>query len=214
MRISAKDSPAAPTVSCCWWSRVSCCRLSRCACSLASAGNVCWAKPNHGFFHCQQPVAIFFRDCRRGLRIHACRSASSASRARIGCMCNDDASMGCMQAMARLAACMHATRHRRKRCRSMRATRMRMQREDALRDSCGWNPQPSISRRTSRFAQKLRGLFARLACADARLARFNDARKTKNPRCRHRGFRCSSATRLSGLRLPATRHTRPGRASR
>lgn len=38
-----------------------CCVLSCCSYSLASAGNVCWAKPNHGFFHCQQPRAVFFR---------------------------------------------------------------------------------------------------------------------------------------------------------
>ena len=38
-----------------------CCRLSRCVCSLSSAGNVCWAKPNHAFFNCQQPVDVFFQ---------------------------------------------------------------------------------------------------------------------------------------------------------
>lgn len=37
-----------------------CCVLSCCSYSLASAGNVCWAKPNHGFFHCQQPRVVFF----------------------------------------------------------------------------------------------------------------------------------------------------------
>ena len=39
---------------------VLCCVLSCCSYSLASAGNVCWAKPNHGFFSCQQPGATFF----------------------------------------------------------------------------------------------------------------------------------------------------------
>lgn len=34
--------------------------LLRSACSLASAGNVCWAKPNHAFFKCQQSFAKFF----------------------------------------------------------------------------------------------------------------------------------------------------------
>jgi hypothetical protein len=29
--------------------------------SLSSAGNVCWAKPNHAFSHCQQFRQIFFR---------------------------------------------------------------------------------------------------------------------------------------------------------
>jgi len=44
---------------------VLCCVLSCCSYSLASAGNVCWAKPNHGFFSCQQPGATFFRRARR-----------------------------------------------------------------------------------------------------------------------------------------------------
>lgn len=37
-----------------------CCALSWLSISLASAGNLCWAKPNHGFFSCQQPAPIFF----------------------------------------------------------------------------------------------------------------------------------------------------------
>lgn len=214
MRISAKDSPAAPTVSCCWWSRVSCCRLSRCACSLASAGNVCWAKPNHGFFHCQQPVAIFFRDCRRSVRIHACRSASRASCARIGCKRNDDASMRCMQAVARLAACTHAMRHALERCRSMRATRMCTQRENARRGNSGGNPQPPISRRTSPFARKLRGLFCAPRTRRCSARAFSAAGKRRTRDVAVAGSRCSMATRLSGLRLPAARRTRPGRGGR
>lgn len=50
------------TLGRCRWRR--CARgawLSRLVCSLASAGNVCLAKPNHGFFECQQPDAKFFR---------------------------------------------------------------------------------------------------------------------------------------------------------
>jgi hypothetical protein len=73
-------------------SRGACRSLSRCACSLASAGNVCWAKPNHGFFHCQQPVAIFFRARHRDLRIDAHRRAFHAMHAGIGCKRNGNAS--------------------------------------------------------------------------------------------------------------------------
>ena len=47
----------ASTVCCCGRRCVSCCRRSRFVLSLASVGNVCWAKPNHGFFGCQQPDA-------------------------------------------------------------------------------------------------------------------------------------------------------------
>ena len=45
----------------CWWRCLRCWRLSRCVCSLASAGNLCCAKPNHAFFHCQQARKIFFQ---------------------------------------------------------------------------------------------------------------------------------------------------------
>lgn len=36
---------------------VLCCSMSLFSISLASAGNLCWAKPNHGFCGCQQSVA-------------------------------------------------------------------------------------------------------------------------------------------------------------
>ena len=60
-RISTRDRPPSSTFRHRGRSSVLCCLLSRRACSLSSAGNVCWAKPNHGFFHCQQPLQKFFR---------------------------------------------------------------------------------------------------------------------------------------------------------
>ena len=42
--------------------------LSRCLVSLASAGTVCCAKPNHGFYGCQQAIETFFRPPPRGRR--------------------------------------------------------------------------------------------------------------------------------------------------
>ena len=44
-----------------------CCTLSGFFDSLSSAGHVCWAKPNHGFFQCQHFAAIIF-DAARGRR--------------------------------------------------------------------------------------------------------------------------------------------------
>ena len=41
--------------------------LSRCLCSLSSAGDVCWAKPNHAFSDCQQLRSFFFQAGRRGV---------------------------------------------------------------------------------------------------------------------------------------------------
>lgn len=55
-----RDGSPASTVRCNGWNHEWCRRLLRCACSLASAGNVCWAKPNHAFFRCQQSFAKFF----------------------------------------------------------------------------------------------------------------------------------------------------------
>ena len=214
MRISAKDSPAAPTVSCCWWSRVWGRSLSRRACSLASAGNVCWAKPNHGFFHCQQPVAIFFRACRRGVPVDMHRCASDALHRRIGCNRNDDASMRCMQAMARLAAHVVATRtaspHACAHARNASACALA---NDAARARSDERPA-AISRRTSPFARKLRRIFPRHAPGDAACARFADAgnEEPATSPSRVRGRRM--AARISGLRLPATLRSRPDRSVR
>lgn len=57
-----------------------CCALSLLSISLASAGNVCCAKPNHAFFRCQHLVAIFFRARRRRGRLaFAVRAARGAA---------------------------------------------------------------------------------------------------------------------------------------
>ena len=212
--ISASDSPSASTVGCCWWSCAWCCRLSRCACSLASAGNVCWAKPNHGFFHCQQPVAIFFRACRRGVPVDMHRCASDALHRRIGCNRNDDASMRCMQAMARVAARTRATSTSTATTSTSRRDASARACANAFRSNQGRNPRPPISRRTSRFARKLRRIFPRRARADAACARFVDAgnEEPATSPSRVRGRRM--AARISGLRLPATRRRRRDRAGR
>lgn len=212
--ISASDRPSASTVGCCWWSCAWCCRLSRCACSLASAGNVCWAKPNHGFFHCQQPVAIFFharrRDVRADARTHA-RHASIASPCRCVVV---DASMRCMQAMARLAARARTTST------SMTKTSMHgcdastRTSANAFRSNQERNPRPSISRRTSRFARKLRGIFSRCTRVDVSRTRFADAKKEEPATSPSRVPGRPMSARISGLRLPAIRRRHPDRAGR
>lgn len=212
--ISASDSPSASTVGCCWRSCAWCCRLSRCACSLASAGNVCWAKPNHGFFHCQQPVAIFFHARRRHVRRDAQthdRHAPIASPCRCVVV---DASMRCMQAMARLAARMRTT--------STSITKTSMHGcnasartcANAFRSNQGRNPRPPISRRTSGFARKLRGILSSCTRADAACARFADAGNEEPATSPSRVPGRPMSARLSGLRLPATRRRRPDRAGR
>ena len=212
--ISASDRPSASTVGCCWRSCAWCCRLSRCACSLASAGNVCWAKPNHGFFHCQQPVAIFFCACLHRVRgdaqLHD-RHALIASP----CACIVvDASMRCMQATARLAAHMHTTST------STATSSMHVRSTTApacahvARSTRRRESRRPISRRTSRFARKLREIFTRCARADATCACFADAGNEEPATSPSRVRGRPMAVRLSGLRLPATRRKRPDRAGR
>lgn len=69
--IFSSDGRAAPTLRCCRCWRV-CCRLpSRRVCPLLSAVIVCWTKPNHRDFTCQQLCEkIFFahRRCRNETR--------------------------------------------------------------------------------------------------------------------------------------------------
>ena len=212
--ISASDSPSASTVGCCWRSYAWCCRLSRCACSLASAGNVCWAKPNHGFFHCQQPVAIFFDARTRGVAGDSRMRMRHASIAFAGERIDIDGPMRCMQAMARLAAHVVATRtaspHACAHARNASACALA---NDAARARSDERPA-AISRRTSPFARKLRRIFPRHAPGDAACARFADAgnEEPATSPSRVRGRRM--AARISGLRLPATLRSRPDRSVR
>ena len=212
--ISASDSPSASTVGCCWWSCAWCCRLSRCACSLASAGNVCWAKPNHGFFHCQQPVAIFFHAWLRDVHGDA-RTRDRRASIAPACRCVVvDASMRCMQAMARVAARTRATSTSTATTSTSRRDASARACANAFRSNQGRNPRPPISRRTSRFARKLRRIFSCCARIDAPRTRFADAGNEEPATSPSRVPGRSMSTRISGLRLPATRRRRPARAGR
>ena len=156
-------------------------------------------------------IAIFFSGCRRVLRIGARRHAPHAARACIGCKRNDNPSMRCMQAMARLAAHVVATRtaspHACAHARNASACALA---NDAARARSDERPA-AISRRTSPFARKLRRIFPRHAPGDAACARFADAGNeepaTSPSRVRGRGM----AAAISGRRLPATRRSRPAR---
>ena len=54
-----------------------CRELSRCLCSLSSAGDVCWAKPNHAFSDCQHLRSFFFQAGRHGVIALAVGSGTS-----------------------------------------------------------------------------------------------------------------------------------------
>ena len=212
--ISASDSPSASTVGCCWRSYAWCCRLSRCACSLASAGNVCWAKPNHGFFHCQQPVAIFFDARTRGVAGDSRRRMRHASIAFAGEPIDIDGPMRCMQAMARLAARTDAI------TRLIATTSMHAriavagEGTNAAHRKRGDNRALCISRRTSRFARKLRGIFSLRTLADDAGRRFPHAGNEEPATSPSRVLDGPMSARISGLRLPAIRRRRPDRAGR
>ena len=212
--ISASDSPSASTVGCCWRSCAWCCRLSRCACSLASAGNVCWAKPNHGFFHCQQPVAIFFHACSSGVRGHVeLHDRYTSIACPLECIVVV-ASMRCTQAMARLAAHAHATR-------TSISTSL-MDASNATARGCTRvagntrrrESRMPISRRTSRFARKLRGIFSRRARVDAPRTHLADTKKEEPATSPSRVPGRPMSARISGLRLPAVPRRHPDRAGR
>ena len=212
--ISASDSPSASTVGCCWWSCAWCCRLSRCACSLASAGNVCWAKPNHGFFHCQQPVAIFFHAWLRDVHGDA-RTRDRRASIAPACRCVVvDASMRCMQAMARVAARTRATSTSIKTTSMSRCNASARACANAFRSNQQANARSPISRRTSRFARKLRRIFSRFAHPDTACARFADCENEEPATSPSRVHGRHVQERISGLRLPATRRRRRDRAGR
>ena len=78
--IRLKDGSPASTLPCGRWNGLSYRRLLRCACSRASAGNVCWAKPNHAFFRCQQSFAKFFFDAPITRARIACIAASAGTQ--------------------------------------------------------------------------------------------------------------------------------------
>ena len=181
---SMRDSPPSSTVGCCWWSCAWCHPSSRCAGSLSSAGNVCWAKPNHAFFHCQQSSAPAFAQ-RARIAAHARRGHALCGRARGESGCAPRARMpGCKQATARPAA------HARITIRGGRAIDVVIfcprRRPAARGNECVAHAprERCLSQCTSRFARKMRGRFPLQVHARGAF------RAKKNPRRRHRGLGC------------------------
>ena len=193
-----------------------CCRRSCLDCSLASAGNICWAKPNHGLFHCQQPVANFFPPasaCAPARVRRIARATTSQTRASHSMRA---LATSRMQATTRPAACMtqhaacatQAANHASPHAHACIATRR------AHAPSCMRGANVCASHK-SECAKNARTFFAtrihfRIACA-----RFAPG-KTRNPRRFRRGFRMPSAGNqaVSGLRLPAVPRSRQAPAVR
>ena len=182
-------------------------------------GTSAWAKPNHGFSDCQQPVAIFFRGAfasvatRRGATARARRSTHARR----------------MRAPARMRACkckntgkkaVFAKRRIRGRMRSHRIARCRPTAREHSDKHAAARATPRERRRLCAshkpVCAKLRELFSR----DARRRRIARGRsrlpETKNPRCspRVRVTHAAVENRVSGLRLPAVRRSRPDPAVR
>ena len=77
-RISSDDA-SAPTLQRSGWWRSGCCSSSRRMWSRCSAVIVCWTKPNHAFFMCQQPCAKFFSFASAHATTDAHRRASKSA---------------------------------------------------------------------------------------------------------------------------------------
>ena len=215
-RISTRDRPPSSTFRHRGRSSVLCCLLSRRACSLSSAGNVCWAKPNHGFFHCQQPVANFFhRNARANAQRHPRARPHRIDANHAGCGCVD-AAMRCMQALARPAAFRCDARARMREACADASHRPRKRASRTRSCARAVVDARAFSRRTSRFARKLRELLAparSVRRARARIrCRGNEEARAVSGAGPGRPRRC--ARRVSGLRPPAVRRSRPAQADR
>ena len=149
----------ASTVCCCGWRCLSCCRRSRFVLSLASVGNVCWAKPNHGFFNCQQPDAKKFSQPADAVRDRdRCARTMPRSRCMRGMTPETAASrktsgkhMFHRRRANAIAHVAHVVRSQATACGRMPGTNQGM-RNEATRTS-------RFARRTSRFARKCANFF-------------------------------------------------------
>ena len=135
-RLRGSDRLPASTVAHIGRSCVPCFRSSRRVCPLAPAGNVCWAKPNHAFFQCQQSFAKFFAAPIRHVVATSCNGRDTALPASLQRLHACRARVPCKQALARLAAIpktpmTHAASMRNADMRRMRA------RHRATRDAAG-----------------------------------------------------------------------------
>ena len=157
---SARDAMPASTVCCCGWRCLSCCRRSRFVLSLASVGDVCWAKPNHGFFNCQQPDAKKFSQPADAVRDRdRCARTMPRSRCMRGMTPETAASrktsgkhMFHRRRANAIAHVAHVVRSQATACGRMPGTNQGM-RNEATRTS-------RFARRTSRFARKCANFFA------------------------------------------------------
>ena len=185
-----------------------CFRLLRFVCSLASAGNVCLAKPNHAFFNCQQAGTFFFRG-RRPARRLVRASRQPARRPMI---------ISCTHARTSL----HATRkhwrgfqhrarktpdaetcdvHARQRARCTRGKCMNLGIAMVFRGRICASHKPVCAKTARTF----------FASADA-AALIRDHCGMKKPATFPSRVGGRDARSVSGLRLPAVRRSRPGPA--
>ena len=207
-----------------------CRRPLRSACSPCSAGNVCWAKPNHAFFKCQQSFAKFFH----AASANAARTTAFTPHARMTCRCalRRRAPHRChARKQWRGLQRFHATRARRHGChRNAHGTRARhihrqpAHRCDSIQDFASHKRVCAKTARTFRgvraCAQRSQRTWRRRAHLGA-WPRPRDGRRAgrgclarKNPRRFRRGFRVADESAISDRRFPAARHSRPGPAAR
>lgn len=128
--------------------------LFRCSYSLASAGNVCWAKPNHAFSYCQQLGRIFFRPRRRpgrgvGADADSIGRGQTTSRSAATESCFYQTAF--FKGFAKRDALVRRCRHVHARCRRSDERAASRSPNETRRQVRTGAP---VSRRTSRFARK------------------------------------------------------------
>lgn len=192
------------------------CRLLRFVCSLASAGNVCLAKPNHAFFNCQHSCRIFFGVARRRIATHAHRWGAdirqrllraSALRRAMALHASTDAACGNTCTQRSNAACVASLAMKHAEC--THGTSFEQLGTTAMRTCVCASHKPDC-------AKTARTFFAMRSTSHP-FSRARVAEKGKPATLPPRVDGCVAtltSIAVSDRRRPATRHSRPDRADR
>lgn len=175
----------------------------RFACSLASVGNICWAKPKHAFFTCQQSFAKFFLAPANASAYansntpwkHAYRPTSPTAQAHKEIATNKQ------------QCGLHTERHFFSNTHA-RASAFLRDADNALAARAHARENADVfSRRTSAFAQKMRELFRAHHCQyTSRL--LPPQEKTRDVSVAG-WMHCRLFCGISDRRLPTVRHSHP-----
>ena len=197
-----------------------CRRPLRSACSPCSAGNVCWAKPNHAFFKCQQSFAKFFHAARTARTVDGpCASSMDTRSATMWCVTMTERSPAreYWRGLQRYSHRMHAARAGGAAHRAPRPHDADRQRTHAASPASDFASHKRVCAKSARtFSRRRTVAMPRIRAGGRRLAASTvpGAGKKKPAAFPPRVFGNIACGRLSGLRFPAARRTRPDPAAR